>query len=78
MMRLQMMIDELSNRADESDLVALLATSRQTRLYNAHLARELHDVVAALRKELDSASGIGIVLVNRNSDGPGKAKGCHE
>ena len=52
MMRLQIMIDELSKRADESDLVTLLATSSQARLYNTGLARELRDVVAALKREL--------------------------
>ena len=52
-MHLQMMIDELSRRANESDLIALLATSRQARLYNAELARELRDVVMSLQKELD-------------------------
>ena len=52
MMRLQIMIDELSKRADESDLVTLLATSSQARLYNTSLARELRDVVAALKREL--------------------------
>jgi hypothetical protein len=53
MSQLQDMIDELSKRADDNDLLALLATSRQTRLYNAHLARELRDVVCALKIELD-------------------------
>jgi hypothetical protein len=53
MERLQIMIDELSKRAEESDLLSLLATSRRARLYNADLARELRDVVGALRKELD-------------------------
>jgi hypothetical protein len=57
MIRLQMMINELSKRADESDLVALLATSRQARLYNADLAREIRDVVGVLRKELDQRQG---------------------
>ena len=52
MMRLQIMIDELGKRADESDLVTLLATSSQARLYNTSLARELRDVVAALKREL--------------------------
>jgi hypothetical protein len=47
------MIEELSKRADDSDLIALLATSSQGRLYNAALARELRDVVAILRRELD-------------------------
>jgi len=53
MLRLQMMIDELSQRANESDLIALLATSRHARLYNAELARELRDVVVSLQSELD-------------------------
>jgi hypothetical protein len=53
MHHLQMMIDELSRRAAESDLIALLATSRQARLYNAELARELRDVVVSLQNELD-------------------------
>ncbi len=53
MQRLQMMIDELSRRATESDLIALLATSRRARLHNAELARELRNVVASLQKELD-------------------------
>jgi len=52
-MHLQMMIDELSRRANESDLIALLATSRPARLYNAELARELRDVVMSLQRELD-------------------------
>ena len=53
MRRLQEMIEELSKRADDSDLIALLATSSQGRLYNAALARELRDVVGILRLELD-------------------------
>jgi hypothetical protein len=53
MMRLKIIIDELSERADQSDLIGLLATSRQARLYNADLARELRDVVRALKCELD-------------------------
>jgi hypothetical protein len=52
MMHLQIMIDELSKRADECDLVILLATSGQARRYNADLARELRDVVAALKRDL--------------------------
>ena len=52
MLRLQVMIDELSQRATDSDLIALLATNRQARLYNTHLARELRDVVASLQSEL--------------------------
>ncbi len=56
MSQLQDMINELSERADDNDLIALLATSRQARLYNAHLARELRDVVCALKIELDRTS----------------------
>jgi hypothetical protein len=52
LMRLQIIIDEVSKRAEESDLVTLLATSSQARLYNTDLARELRGVVAALRGEL--------------------------
>jgi len=51
-MRLQEMIKELSGCADDSDLLALLATSREGRLHNAALARELRDVVGALKREL--------------------------
>jgi|HubBroStandDraft_6_1064221.scaffolds.fasta_scaffold578624_3 hypothetical protein len=47
------MIEELSKRADDNDLIALLATSSQGRLYNAALARELREVVDILRRELD-------------------------
>lgn len=53
MRRLQEMIEELSKRADDNDLIALLATSSQGQLYNAALARELRDVVNILRRELD-------------------------
>ena len=53
MMRIQIMIDELSSRAEERDLISLLATSRGARLYNADLARELRDVVDILRRELE-------------------------
>lgn len=56
MSQLQDMISELSKRADDNDLIALLATNRQARLYNAHLARELRDVVCALKIELDRVS----------------------
>jgi hypothetical protein len=53
MRRLQEMIEELSKHADDSDLIALLATSRQRRLHNAALAQEFRDVVEALKRELD-------------------------
>ena len=52
MMRLQEMIEQLSGRADDSDLLALLAASREVRLHNAALARELRDVIGALTREL--------------------------
>ena len=52
LMRLQIIIDEVSKRAEDSDLVTLLATSSQTRLYNTDLAREQRGVVAALKGEL--------------------------
>ena len=62
MKRLHEMISDLDKRASDSDLIALLATSRQARLYNAALARELHDVVEALRREMDRrpASVLGL------------------
>src|SRR3974390_1217083 len=50
---LQNMIDELSERAAASDLIALLATSQQARCHNALLALEMRDVVRALKMELD-------------------------
>ena len=52
MTHLQEMIEELSGCADDSDLLELLATSREGRLHNAALARELRDVVGALKREL--------------------------
>jgi len=52
LMRLQILIDEVSKRAEDSDLVTLLATSSQARLSNTDLARELRGVVAALKGEL--------------------------
>jgi hypothetical protein len=51
-MRLQEMIERLSGRADDSDLLAVLATSREGRLYNVALARELRDVIEALKCKL--------------------------
>ena len=53
MIGIQRMIDQLSMRAAESDLIALLATSRQARRYNADMARQLYEVVAVLQQELD-------------------------
>ena len=52
MMLLLEMIEELSGCADDSDCLALLATSREGRLHNAALARELRDVIGALKREL--------------------------
>ena len=59
MERLQVMIDKLSKSADDADLISLLATSREGRLYNADLARQLRDVVGALQNELDRRDGRG-------------------
>jgi hypothetical protein len=53
MTTLQKLIEGLSERAADSDLLALLATSREGRLHNATLAQELRGVVEALRHELD-------------------------
>jgi hypothetical protein len=64
MMRLQIMIDELSKRADDCDLVILLATSSQARRYNADLARELRDVVAVLKRELGLTWRVGLLPNN--------------
>jgi hypothetical protein len=57
MERLQVMIDKLSKSADDADLISLHATSREARLYNADLARQLRDVVGALQNELDRRDG---------------------
>ena len=50
---LQGLIEDLSERAADSDLLALLAASRERRLYNAALAKTLHELVEALRREED-------------------------
>jgi hypothetical protein len=55
-MDLQVLIEQLTERADQSDLIGLLAADRQTQLYNADLARELRVVVDTLRKEFDKAN----------------------
>src|SRR5579871_3878724 len=49
---LEGLIRDLSKRAAVSDVRALLATSREGRLYNAALARELRSVVEALKCEM--------------------------
>jgi len=51
---LENLIDVLNERAADSDLLALLGTSREVRLHNAALARELRDVVKALRREMEN------------------------
>ena len=66
-LRLQEMIEQLSGRADDSDLLALLATSREGRLYNAALARELRDVIGALKRELHQRQTVDSAAFNRNS-----------
>jgi|HubBroStandDraft_6_1064221.scaffolds.fasta_scaffold290673_1 hypothetical protein len=53
MMGLQEVIEDLSKRAVDSDLLALLAASRERRLYNAGLASELRQLVEALKREMD-------------------------
>jgi hypothetical protein len=53
MMGLQEVIEDLSKRAADSDLLALLAASRQRRVYNAGLARELRELAEALKREMD-------------------------
>lgn len=72
MTRLEHLIEVLSERADDCDLLALLGTSREVRLYNAALARELRDVVEALRREVEgrnvvSGPGDGANLALRES-----------
>lgn len=62
MERLQIMIDKLSQTADDAALISLLATSRQARLYNADLARELRDVVGVLQNELDRRDGTAVQI----------------
>ena len=74
MRRLQEMIEELSRRANDSDLIALLATSRDARVYNGVLARELRDVVEVLKRELEwrrsaalqASSEIQLVALDRH------------
>jgi len=67
MTHLQEMIEELSGCADDSDLLALLATSREGRLHNAALARELRDVIGALKRELQQGQTAVSAAISRNS-----------
>ena len=53
MTRLEKLIETLSERATDSDLLALLGTSREVRLYNGALARELREIVETLKQETD-------------------------
>jgi hypothetical protein len=62
MKRLQSVINELSARADDRDLIALLTTTREARLYNADLARELRYVVESLKEELERKRSAGLRL----------------
>jgi len=55
--RLQIMIEDLSKRAEDSDLLSLLATSRRARLYNAALAQELRDYGCGTHDGIEPASG---------------------
>lgn len=54
---LETVIDQLSEDAKQADLTSLFATSHETRLYNADLARELRDIITALKNELDRREG---------------------
>jgi hypothetical protein len=51
--RLETVIEQLSECADQADLSSLFATSHEARLYNSDLARELRNIVTALKNELD-------------------------
>jgi hypothetical protein len=50
---LQKLIEDLNERAVDSDLLALLAASRERRLYNAALAATLRELVETLKREMD-------------------------
>jgi hypothetical protein len=68
------MIEELSKRANDSDLIALLATTRDAQVYNVALARELRDVVEALRHELERRQSSVLGQSSEIRVGPTKAK----
>jgi hypothetical protein len=55
--RLETVIGQLSESANQADLSSLFATSHEARLYNADLARELRDIITALKNELDRREG---------------------
>jgi|SRR5579872_3337326 len=50
---LQELIEDLNARAADSDLLALLAASRERRLYNAVLAKALRELIETLKHEED-------------------------
>jgi hypothetical protein len=58
--RLETVIDQLNESANRAASTSLLATSHEARLYNADLARELRDIISALKNELDRREG-GVV-----------------
>jgi hypothetical protein len=64
MMGLQQVIEDLSKRAVDSDLLALLAASRERRLYNAGLASELRELVEALKREMDLRQALVLLRSN--------------
>ena len=64
MASLQRLIEDLSERAAASDLLALLAASRERRLYNAALAETLRELVEALKREMDLRQASVLVQPN--------------
>jgi hypothetical protein len=55
--RLETVIDQLNESANQAASTSLLGTSHEARLYNADLARELRDIISALKNELDRREG---------------------
>jgi hypothetical protein len=51
--RLEVVIYQLSESANRAALSSLFAASVEARLYYAELARELRDIIATLKNELD-------------------------
>ena len=66
------LMDALNERAADSDLLALLGTSRDVRLHNAAIAGALRNVAAALLCEIEkrqvSALEIGLSTRCRATD----------
>jgi hypothetical protein len=50
---LRELIEDLSARTADSDLLALLAAGRERRLYNAALAATLRELIEVLKREMD-------------------------